>query len=159
LEKAFFSDYIKIIPGNYTLSLYLNLKDIKNPKSRLGTKIYDAVDIRVLYYDRNKLQIAGDQYSSYYNQRINSGFKGYSFANFDKIDSTGWLHIIGQSQLFPFPDGDLPDGTKFVRIFVGLKGTGSLWADDISYIIITKTLHLKKDCYGFMIPHLQKLSF
>jgi hypothetical protein len=133
LGHGVLSDYIKVIPGNYTFSLYLNLKKIKNPKSRLGTKIYDAIDIRVLYYDRNKLQIAGEQYSSYYNQKINSGFKGYSFANYEKIDSTGWLHIIGRSQLFPFPDGDLPDETKFVRLFVGLKGTGSLWADDISY--------------------------
>jgi hypothetical protein len=44
------------------------------------------------------------------------------------------LHIIGQSQLFPYPDGDLPDETKFVRIFVGLKGTGTLCADDIKYV-------------------------
>jgi hypothetical protein len=127
------SDYIKVIPGNYLLSLYIKLKNIHNPKSRLGTKIYDAIDFRVLYYDRNKLQIKGEQYSPHFNTTINNSFKGYSFSNFEEIDSTGWMHITGRSQLFPFSDGDLPDETKFVRIFIGLKGTGTLWADDISF--------------------------
>ena len=127
------SDYIKVIPGNYNLNLFLNLKDIQNPKSRLGTKIYDAIDIRILYYDRNKLQIKGEQYSPYFKTTINSSFKGLSFSNFDKIDSTGWIHITGRSQLFPFPDGDLPDNTKFIRIFIGLKGTGTLWTDDVDF--------------------------
>jgi hypothetical protein len=144
LGQGVLSGYIKVIPGNYTFSLYLNLKDIKNPKSRFGTKIYDAVDIRVLFYDRNKLQIAGEQYSTYYNQKINSSFKGYSFANFENIDSTGWLHVIGRSQLFPFPDGDLPDETKFVRIFIGLKGTGKLWADDISFVYNNQNFNLEE---------------
>lgn len=131
LGQGVLSDYIKVIPGNYELTLFLDLKDIHNPKSRLGTKIFDAVDIRVLYYDRNKLQIKGELYSPYYNTTVNTSFKGMSFANFDFIDSTGWIHVAGRSQLFPFPDGDLPDNTKFIRVFIGLKGTGTLWADDV----------------------------
>jgi hypothetical protein len=140
IGQGVLSDYIKVIPGNYRLTLYLNLKNIKNPKSRLGTKIYDAVDIRVLFYDRNKLQIDGEQYSAYYNQRINCSFKGVSFSNFDQIDSTGWLHINGYSHVFPFADGDVPDETKFVKIFIGLKGTGILWADDINFSYTNQNL-------------------
>lgn len=140
MGQGVLSDYIKVIPGNYRLSLFLNLKEIKNPKSRLGTKIYDAVDIRVLFYDRNKLQIDGEQYSAHYGQRINSSFKGVSFSNFDQIDSTGWLHINGYSHIFPFADGDIPDKTKFVKIFIGLKGTGTMWADDISYTYTNQNL-------------------
>lgn len=127
------SEYIKVIPGNYRLTLYINLKNIKNPKSRLGTKIYDAVDIKIFYYDRNKLQINDEYFSPYHNKKINCGFKGVSFSNFEQIDSTGWLHINGYSEIFPFADGDIPDETKFVRIFIGLKGTGELWADDINF--------------------------
>ncbi len=133
IGQGILSDYIKVLPGNYLLSLYLNLKNIENPKSRLGTKIHDAVDIRILYYDRNKIQINREHHSVHYQTTIDNSFKGYSFANFNEIDSTGWLHIIGRSHIFPFPDGDLQDDTKFVRIFVGLKGTGDLWADDISF--------------------------
>lgn len=127
------SDYIKVIPGNYLLTLYLNLKDIKNPKSRLGTKIYDAVDIRIVYYDKNKIQISRKEYSELYKKRIDNSFKGLSFANYSEIDSTGWLHIIGRSHIFPYQDGDLQDDTKFIRIFIGLKGTGVLWVDDVDF--------------------------
>lgn len=127
------SDYIKVIPGNYHFSLYVNLKNIKNPKSRLGTKIYDAIDIRLVYYDREKREISGDQYSQHYQTKVNTSFKGTSFSNYTEIDSTGWIHILGRSHIFPFPDGDLPDDTKFVRIFIGLKGTGTMWVDDIHY--------------------------
>ncbi len=133
IGQGILSDYIKVIPGNYLLTLYLNLKDIKNPKSRLGTKIYDAVDIRILYYDKNKIQISRKEYSEFYKKRIDNSFKGLSFANFSEIDSTGWLHIIGRSHIFPYQDGDLQDDTKFVRIFVGLKGTGILWVDDVDF--------------------------
>lgn len=125
------SNFIKVIPGNYQLSVFLKLEDIRNLKSRLGTGIYDAVDIRILSYDRNKVQIDGDFYAPYYNTVIDNSFKGLSFSNFTLIDSTGWLHIQGRSHHFPFPEGDLQDEAKFVRIFIGLKGTGSMWIDDI----------------------------
>lgn len=140
MGQGVLSDYIKVIPGNYRLSLFLNLKDIKNPKSRLGTRIFDAVDIRILYYDRNKLQINGEQYSAHYGQIFNCGFKGVSFSNFETIDSSGWLHINGYSHIFPFADGDIPDETKFVKVFIGLKGTGTIWIDDVSYIYTNQNL-------------------
>lgn len=127
------SNFIKVIPGNYQLSAYIKLENIRNPKSRMGTGIFDAIDIRVLCYDRNKVQISGDFKAPYYNTVIDNSFKGLSFANFTSIDSTGWVHVEGRSHLFPFPDGDLQDETKFVRIFIGQKGTGSMWVDDISY--------------------------
>lgn len=133
LGQGVLSDYIRVIPGNYLLSLYLNLKDISNPKSRLGTKIYDAVNIRIVYYDKNKIQISQKKYSEYYKIKVDNSFKGLSFSNFQEIDSTGWLHIIGRSHIFPYQDGDLQDDTKFVRIFIGLKGTGDLWIDDVNF--------------------------
>lgn len=127
------SDYIRVIPGNYNLSMYLNLIDIENPKSRLGTGIYDAVDIRIIYYDKNKITLSGKQYSPYYNNYFNNAFKGESLSKFDRIDSTGWIHVQGRSHQFPVPDGDLQDNAKYVRIFIGLKGKGTLYIDDVEY--------------------------
>ncbi len=127
------SNFIKVIPGNYQLSLFIKLQNVENLKSRLGTRLYDAIDIKLISYDRNKIQISGDFYAPYYNTSIDNSFKGLSFANYTSIDSTGWIHILGRSHLFPFPEGDLQDETKFVRIFIGLKGIGSMWIDDVQF--------------------------
>jgi len=127
------SDYIRVIPGNYNLSMYLNLVDIENPKSRLGTGLYDAVDIRLIYYDKNKLAISGNKYSRYYKYNFDNSFKGLSLTRFSRIDSTGWIHIQGRSHLFPVPDGDIQDDAKYIRIFIGLKGNGTLYIDDVNY--------------------------
>ncbi len=133
LGDGVISDYIRVIPGNYNLSMYLNLVDIENPKSRLGMGIYDAVDIRLIYYDRNKLTISGEKFSPYNKNYFNNSFKSESLSKFDRIDSTGWIHVQGRSHLFPFPDGDIQDDAKFVRILIGLKGNGTMYIDDIDY--------------------------
>lgn len=126
------SDFIRVIPGNYSLTVYLNLQDISNPKSRLGTALYDAVDIRLIYYDRNKLQIDPRKHSPYHGNFYNNSFKGLSLSRFCHIDSTGWIRVHGRSHLLPVPDGDLQDDTRFVRVFIGLKGNGEMYLDDVS---------------------------
>ena len=157
--EGVWSNYIKVIPGNYQLSLFLKLENIKNLKSRLGTRLYDAIDIRVICYDRNKIQLDGDFPAPYYNTTIDNSFKGLSFANFDKIDSTGWVHIIGRSHLFPFPDGDLQDETKFVRIFIGLKGTGSMWIDDVQFTYTRWNFTQLERLMPYMDTTLEKSKF
>lgn len=127
------TDYIRVIPGNYNLSFFINLKNVTNPKSRLGTRMFDAVDIRVICYDKNRLEISPSKYSPYYDSYYDNSVKSLSLANYSRIDSTGWIHVQGKSHCFPVPDGDLQDETKFVRIFIGLKGTGEMCIDDVSY--------------------------
>jgi hypothetical protein len=127
------TDYIRVIPGNYNLSLFISLQDVTNPKSRLGTSIYDAIDIRLIYYDRNRLEINPSKFSPYHNNYYDNSFKALSLSNYTSIDSTGWIHIQGKSHCFPVPDGDLQDETRFVRIFVGLKGNGQMCVDDVSF--------------------------
>ena len=58
-----------------------------------------------------------------------------SLSKFSRIDSTAWIHVQGRSHLFPVPDGDIQDDAKFVRIFIGLKGNGTMYIDDINYAI------------------------
>jgi hypothetical protein len=127
------SDFIKVIPGNYVLTMYARLEDVKPQMPRLGTRMYDGVDIRLLFYDRNKILIQPGFQFPQARQVINTSFKGLSFANFDAIDSFGWGKVIGKSHHFPFPEGDIPSDAHFVKIFVGLKGTGTLWIDNLSF--------------------------
>ncbi len=127
------SEFIKVIPGNYTLSLYTRLENIHPPKTRLGIKMYDAIDIQLLYFDRNKIAISPNQKFPGKEQFINTSFKSLSFANYDHISSLGWAKIIGKSEHFPFPDGDIPSRAHYVKIFIGLKGTGTMWIDSVSF--------------------------
>ncbi len=131
--EGILSDYIKVLPGNYELTLRVNLNHIVNPKSRTGTGIYDAVDLKVLCYDRNKVQLDGQMYSPNYDRKLDNNFKGVSFASFATIDSTGWIRIHGKTGDFPFQDGDLQDNARFVRIFIGLKGAGTMLVDDVDF--------------------------
>ena len=127
------SDFIKLIPGNYDFTYHIRLKDILPQAERLGTRIHDAVNIRLFFYDKNKVRIEGKQFYPYKEIFLDSEFKGYSFSNFSYIDSLAWGKILGRSYNYPLSEGDIPDGTQFVKLFIGLKGTGSMWVDKIDF--------------------------
>ena len=127
------SDYIKVIPGNYQLSLDIKLKNVHSHKARLGTKIYNSIDVRIIYYDKNKLEINSNIYSPHYQTNINTSFKGYPFSNFWSIDSMNWTRVFCKTANYPFPEGNIPDETRFVKIFIGFKGEGTMWVDNIDF--------------------------
>jgi len=127
------SDFIKVIPGNYKLSLYERLENVMPLKARLGTRMNDGVDIRIQFYDRNKNLMNPGYGFPRIRQVINTSFKGLSFANYKSIRSLNWSGITGKSHHFPFPEGDIPSDAHFVRIFIGLKGTGTLWLDNVTF--------------------------
>ncbi|HRW62762.1 MAG TPA: hypothetical protein P5132_04705 [Bacteroidales bacterium] len=127
------SDYIKVIPGNYSLKMFLKFENICPNQSRLGTKMYDAINIRLLYYDKNKLEISGTQFNAFYQKKIDNSFKAYTLSNYEYIDKMEWGQIYGKSAGFPVFDGDMPDQARYVKIFIGLKGTGTMWIDDIEF--------------------------
>jgi hypothetical protein len=66
-------------------------------------------------------------------QKIDNSFKSLSFANYDHIKEFDWGRIIGKSHSFPFSEGDIPDDARYIRIFIGLKGTGTMWIDDVDF--------------------------
>jgi len=127
------SDFIKVIPGNYELSFYLRLYNIKPNRKRLGTKIFDAVNIRLLFYDKNKIEIPSKKFDPYRQIFIDNSFKGYAFSNFYEIDSLSWSKVIGKSCNVPCVDGDIPDDARYVKIFLGLKGSGTMWVDQVDF--------------------------
>lgn len=127
------SDFIRVIPGNYLFTYDIKLQNILPGLDRRGTRLYDAVNVRVYFYDNNKVPIKGDQYYPYKEIYLDATFKGYSFSNFWQIDSLGWGKIRGRTYNYPFSEGDVPNGTFYVRLFFGLKGTGTMWLDNVDF--------------------------
>ena len=131
LGDGIMSDFIKVIPGNYDLNLYLKLKNIKPNKQRIGTKMYDAVNIKIFYYDKNKIEISSEEYNPFTNTKIDNSFKSLSFAHFRSINSLDWSKVNGVSAYFPFFSGDIQDKARYIKLFIGLKGTGTMWIDNV----------------------------
>jgi hypothetical protein len=131
--EGIISDFIRIIPGNYELTFWIRLRDIHSYQERLGTRIDDAIDIRVLYYDRNRLLISGKTFNARRNTNIDQSFKALPFSGFWHIDSLDWSHVMGRTTNDYLTEGDVPDEAKFVKIFFGLKGTGTMWIDDVDF--------------------------
>ncbi len=127
------SDFIRLIPGNYEFTFWIRLQDIHSYQERRGTRIDDAIDIQVLFYDRNRLLISGETFNSRRNTHIDQSFKALPFAGFWDIDSLGWSQVTGRTTNDYLTDGDVPDEAKFAKIFFGLKGTGTMWIDDVDF--------------------------
>ncbi len=127
------SDFIQVIPGNYTFSLYLRLAQISSATERLGDRLGETVDLRLEYYDENKKLIDPLVLYPYKNVKIDQSFKGYSFSNFSYIGQFGWGWVIGRTYNYPFSEGDLPAGTRFVKVFIGLRGNGTMWVDKADF--------------------------
>jgi len=127
------SDFIKVIPGNYSLKLNLKLENLVPNQMRLGTKMYDAVNIKLKYYDKSKLELDETEFNAFNNVNIDNSFKAYSLANYWSINNFGWGEIHGKTACYPYFDGDLPDNVRYVKIFIGLKGTGTMWVDKVDF--------------------------
>jgi hypothetical protein len=131
--EGIISDFIKVIPGNYSFKLFLRLENICPNQARIGTKMHDAINIRLIYFDKNKIEIDGVEYDAFQNKKIDNTFKSYSLSNYWNIDEFCWSEIHGKTANYPFFDGDIPDEARYVKIFIGLKGTGKMWIDNIDF--------------------------
>jgi hypothetical protein len=131
--EGIISDYIELIAGNYYFSYNIKLKSVASNKNRLGVRLYDAVTIKVLFFDEDKQPIEPGIYNPVGKALIDNSDKGFSFTNFWAIDDFSWAEVRGRTYNYPFSEGDLPERTRYVRLFLGLKGTGAMWIDDIVY--------------------------
>ena len=127
------SDFISVIPGNYDFTVYLKLTGVSSATERVGTRLYDAVDLRLEFFDEQKKPIDPKVWYPYKKTYLDNSFKGYSFSNFFSIDAFGWGQVIGRTYNYPFNEGDLPEGTRYVKIFLGLKGNGTMWVDKVDF--------------------------
>jgi hypothetical protein len=143
--EGIMSEYVKVIPGNYKLTMFLKLDSVFPLRARIGTKMYDAVDISILYYDRNKIPLTSKYRFPHIDQYINISNKSLSFANYKVIQSFGWGKITGKSNGFPFPEGDIPSEAHYIRVFIGLKGTGTMWVDSVSFAYTHKNFSVSEE--------------
>jgi hypothetical protein len=127
------SDAIPVIPGNYRFTFWVRMENVRGSRERLGTKLHDAVEVRVRFYDAEGRELDPRVRSPYLDRELDNGFKGYPFANFWHIDRLGWTAVHGRTWNYPFSEGDIPDAARSVRLFLGLRGTGTIWFDDVDY--------------------------
>ena len=127
------SDFIPVIPGNYGFTYDVKLQDIYPARGRFGTRLYDAIDIRLLFFDKNKEPIDGEVVHPHYKITIDNSFKGFTFSNFWHIGKFGWENVLAGTFNYPFSEGDIPDNCRFIKLFLGLKGTGTMWIDNVSF--------------------------
>lgn len=130
--EGIISEYIDVIPGNYDFTYHIRLKDILSNKHRLGVQLYDAIVIKVLFFDENKQPLDAASLNPVSGSLIDNSDKGYPFSHFWRIDNFPWGKVKGRSYHYPFSEGDT-DRTRYVRLFFGLKGTGTLWLDNIYF--------------------------
>lgn len=131
--EGIISDYIPVIPGNYFFTYHVRLKDIVGNRYRLGVRLCDTVSVRVFYFDKDKAPVEPGAVNPLSGTRIDTSDKSYSFSNYWRIDDFPWGPVRGKSYNYPFSEGDIPDRTRYVRLFFGLKGTGTMWLDDIDF--------------------------
>ena len=71
------SDFIPVIAGTYDFYYDVKLKNISSNKGRLGTKLYDAVDVMLYFYDKDRKNMDGYLYYPYKKINLDNTFKGY----------------------------------------------------------------------------------
>jgi len=127
------SDFIEVIPGNYLFFFDIKLEKILPAVKRLSSKISQDIDIHLEFYDKNKQVISPGIYYNYWKKEVDNSFKGFSFSNLYYIDKFDWGRIRGRTMNYPFSEGDMPDGCKYIKIFFGLKGSGTMYVDNVDF--------------------------
>lgn len=129
------SDYIEVIPGNYDFYFDIRLEKIipTTYLDRFQTRIGKNIDVHLEFYDKNKKQLDPGMYFEYIGKELDNSFKGFAFSNYFLIDKFAWARVHGESWFYPFSEGDLPENCRYIKIFLGLKCSGTMWVDNIDF--------------------------
>jgi hypothetical protein len=127
------SDYIPVIPGNYSFTYDVKIRNLSTGKSRLGLRLSDTFVVKVLFFSVDKKPIHPDRLNPVTATPIDNSDKSYSFANYWSVDRFPWGTVKARTYNYPFSEGDLPDSARYVRLFFGLKGAGTIWLDNVDY--------------------------
>jgi hypothetical protein len=131
--EGIISDYIPVMPGNYAFTYNIRLQDIVSHQFRRGVKLHDAIAVKVLFFDDSKQALDAAARNPLSGSLIDNSDKSYSFANFWRIDDFPWGTVRGRTDNYPFAEGDIPAQARYVRLFFGLRGSGTMWLDDVYF--------------------------
>ena len=131
--EGLISDFIPVIPGNYDFYYHVKLKDIGGSRLRWGGRLGDAVTVRVFFFDEDRQPLDSTAVNPLSAKGIDNSNKSFSFANQWSIPGFPWGKVRARTYNYPFSEGDLPDDTRYVRLFIGLQGSGILWLDDVDF--------------------------
>jgi hypothetical protein len=129
------SDFIEVIPANFDFYFDIRLENIIPTAlvDRFQTRIDKDIDIHLVFYDRDKKELDPGVFFEYVGRKVDNSFKGFAFSNYFYIDKFDWARIHGRTWDYPFSEGDLPENCKYVKIFLGLKCSGTMWVDNIDF--------------------------
>lgn len=127
------SDFIEVIPGNYNFNIQTRMERVFPAVQRYTSKLSRDIDIRLSFFDENKKLMSPGIPYEYYGKDVDNSFKGFAFSNFYYIDKFDWGIVNCRTYNYPFSEGDLPDGCKYVKISIGLLGRGTMYIDDVDF--------------------------
>ncbi len=131
--EGIISDFIPVIPGNYAFTYDVKIQNLSTSRRRLGQRLNDTFVVKTLFYDYNRKPIPPARLNPVSGTLIDNADKSYSFANYWSVEKFPWGTVRGRTYNYPFSEGDLPDRARYVRLFFGLKGNGTLWLDNVDY--------------------------
>ena len=129
--EGIISDYIPVIPGNYDFFYDVRLKDVAGNRRRLGGRLGDAVTVKLLFFDIERKPLDPSAMNPVSGTPIDTSDKSYSFANYWSLEEFSWATVRARTYNYPFSEGDVPEQTRYVKLFFGLKGTGTMWLDNV----------------------------
>jgi hypothetical protein len=132
-SEGVLSDFIEVIPGNYNFDFDIRLENIFPAVERFQSRLSKGIDIHLEFFDEQKRAISPGYYFEYLGKEVDNSFKGFAFSNFFYIDQFGWARVKGRSWNYPYSEGDLPANCKYVKIFAGLNGSGTMWIDNLDF--------------------------
>jgi len=138
------SDFIEVVPGNYLFYFDVRMLDVHPSCDRLNSKLGTDIDVRIKYFDKDKKEIPAGIYYDYWGKDVDNGFKGFAFSNFYYMPGFNWGKVKGRTLNYPFSEGDMPDGCRYVKLYLGFKGRGTVWYDNIDFRLpncLKNTLH------------------
>lgn len=127
------SGYIPVIEGHYEFTFAVRLENVVGADLRRGGRLGDAVSVRALFFDAAGRPLDARQPDPVGGGRIDASDKSAAFATHWRIDDFPWGRVAGRTYHYPFAEGELPPQTRYVRLFLGLKGRGVMWVDDVDF--------------------------